>query len=234
MLLPVTSVFADAMEAAEKDIAAKWKALKSVSANFTYKQDVKTPQFSARSNGSGSFRYLVIADGAQKFRMNMKSTMLQKVGGQEMKSTNEVSMVDDGTTLLTYTKSDPGQEMAMKAKSNPEQIGGGGAVALKQMKNSFTSKLLPDADVDGKKCYVFEGVPKEMAPGMAAKNHSYFDKASGMLVKLVGMDAEGNTVQEMHYQDIKLNESIGPEEFVLKIPDGVQIMDMTAGGYPGQ
>jgi outer membrane lipoprotein-sorting protein len=88
-----------------------------------------------------------------------------------------------------------------------------------------TIKLLPDTEVGGKKCYVFEmrSKPTEGAPP-PGRTVMYCQKENGIMVKSDGFDASGKQTFSTETTDLKVNVDISGDRF--KLPADAQIMDM--------
>ncbi|GAF73674.1 unnamed protein product, partial [marine sediment metagenome] len=95
------------------------------------------------------------------------------------------------------------------------------------MKKNSTLTLLPDEKVEEQAAYVIESKPKSPGPQPMAKSKMFFAKDSGIMIKMVGLDAEGKAIMTMNVKDVKLNPEISPDRFVFKAPEGVEVMDMT-------
>ncbi len=66
-----------------------------------------------------------------------------------------------------------------------------------------------------------------MRRSAAAEQFMYFEKATGMMVKMVGKDSAGKVMMETLTTDLKVNSSISADRFVFNAPEGVQVIDMT-------
>ncbi|MFQ5462699.1 MAG: outer membrane lipoprotein carrier protein LolA [Phycisphaerae bacterium] len=221
----VAAVADERVDAAQKRIAKAWARVESVSAKFTMKQRVDTNEMSITTDGTGTLE-LQIKGGKTFSRMEMKTHSMQVVGGQEIKTDAEIVSVDDATFLYTLSKQQGAPPFAMKSKSQPKSWGGDQA-AFDQMKQQFTLKLLDDATIEGRTCFVIEATPRNPNGATIAKMVSYFDQHSGMMIKSVSLNQSGKPTQEMAYTDLKFNKGIAPERFVFEAPDGVTVMDMS-------
>ena len=229
-----TVAVADELEAVEKKIQAAWSQHKSMTARVTTVSRME--QAGQVMDGKGDGTYEFLRKGEQLLsRMELKNSMTQKMGEQEMKMEQQVTMVVDGT--YAYTLSDqatefmgnkmPPQVMAMKMDIEPE-MSGEPSKMFADLHKDHDVKLLPAETVNGKQAYVFEATPKEKAPGNpAAKMLLYFDQANGFTVKMVVQSEDGKPIQTITYEDVKLDVDIDPDRFVFKAPEGVEVMDQT-------
>ena len=154
----------------------------------------------------------------------MEMKVEQSFGDQKMEGA--VSTISDGT--FVYNLNDMmGQKMAVKQKADSLQGTPGGKQMFENMKKNSTLTLLPDEKVEGQAAYVIESKPKSPGPQPMAKSKMFFAKDSGIMIKMVGLDAEGKAIMTMNVKDVKLNPEISPDRFVFKAPEGVEVMDMT-------
>lgn len=204
----------ETLETVEKKIIAKWSKLKSMSAKMT--MEMKGPAMSGKSDGTVEY---LQQDGLELFRIEMK--MEQAMGDQKREIS--ASTICDGK--FVYTTSDMmGQKYVMKQKPDAMQVSPGGKLMFESLKKNSELKLLPDKKVDGKAAFVIEASPKA-AGGQPSK--LFFAQDTGMMLKMVALDPEGNPAMTMSYTDVKLNPKLDPDRFVFKAPEGVQVMDMT-------
>jgi len=213
------------VDATQKRIAKVWGEVESISATFTMKQRVDTNEMSIKTDGTGTFEYQKKGE-KHVYRMEMKTHSVQVVGGQEIKSDAEILTIDDSQFLHTLSAQKGSPPFAMKTNSQPKSWGGDKA-AFDQMDKQYTLKLLDDATVEGRPCFVIEATPKKPSGAAIAKMLSYYDQGTGMMIKSVSLNKAGKPTQEMAYTDLKFNKGIAADRFVFKAPEGVTVMDMT-------
>ncbi len=219
--------WADDLESVQKALAAKSAAMKSC----TYKSTstiVSEAPVKSRTETVGTDE-LLKKDGKWLHRMESKSTSVMEVGGQERKTESTVLVVSDDKYIWTLSESQ-GQKMVIKnrvAEGQNMAVGEG----FDALRKDYDLKLLPDETVEGKAAWVIEATPKKGAPAAQAgmTMRYYYDKDSGMMVKMVGKSVDGKTTMTTIVKDLKLNPDISADRFVFKVPEGVQVMDMTAG-----
>ena len=219
-LLAVSSsaIAADTLESVEKKITEQWSKLKSLSAKTT--MDMNMQGMSMKSEGTIEY---MTRDGKELFRMDM--TMKQSMGGQEMDGS--MYTIADGQFVYAVTEM-MGQKMAMKQKPDAFQGAVGGKQMFEDMRKNNELKLLPDEKVDGQGTFVIEAKPKPTGPKPYSHSKMFFAKDTGIMVKMVGVGADGQEVMTMKVSDVKRDAKIDADRFVFKAPDGVQVMDMTA------
>jgi outer membrane lipoprotein-sorting protein len=159
------------------------------------------------------------------YRMDLKGTSSQNMGGQETKMDSTSSMICDGE--FTYTVAENmGQKMAMKQKLDPQQSGDVKAV-FSGLKEDSNLKVLPEEKIDGTTCVVLEAVAKQAEGSPISRTLMYFAKETGITMKAVGLDKSDKPVFTMTVSDVKINTEIKPDRFVFKAPEGVVVQDMT-------
>ena len=236
ILVPVVALFVtgsvlgDKLEEAEKKITEARAKHKSVQTKSKTTQEFKSEQMEMKSETVGTQEYRK-KDGRYLLRVEMKTKGTQKIKGQpDQKIDTTVLMIDDGKFLYTLNTMGTSRT-ATKMKRNPDMFEG--KAYFKQLRKHFTLKLLPDEKVDGKDAYVIETKPKTDNPA-TSKAIYYFDKKTGIDLKMVSYDGKGKAVMTTVTTDVKLNAEIKDDRFVFKAPEGVQVADMTKMGQQEQ
>jgi len=219
--------WADDLESVQKALTAKSAAMNSC----TYKSTttiVSEAPVKSRTETVGTDE-LLKKDGKWLHRMDSKSTSVMEVGGQEQKTEGSVLVVSDDKYVWTLSESQ-GQKMVIKnrvAEGQNMAVGEG----FDALRKDYDLKLLPDETVEGKAAWVIEATPKKDAPAARAgmTMRYYYDKGSGMMVKMVGKSIDGKTTMTSIVKDFKVNPPISADRFVFKAPEGAQVMDMTSG-----
>ncbi|HUW81587.1 MAG TPA: hypothetical protein VMZ31_02175 [Phycisphaerae bacterium] len=219
--------WADDLESVQKALAAKSAAMNSC----TYKSTstiVSEVPVKSRTQTVGTDE-LLKKDGKWLHRMDSKSTSVMEVDGQEHKNESTVLVVSDDKYVWTLSESQ-GQKMVIKnrvAEGQNMAVGEG----FDALRKDYDLKLLPDETVEGKPAWVIEATPKKDSPAAQAgmTMRYYYDKDSGMMVKMVGKSTDGKTSMTSIVKDLKLNPDISADRFVFKVPEGAHVMDMTSG-----
>ncbi len=221
----VAAVADERVDAAQKRIVQAWGKVESVSAKFAMKQRIDTNDMSIKTDGTGTFEYQTKGE-KRRFRTEMSTHSVQVVAGQEIKADAEILSIDDAEFLYTLSVQKGAPPFAMKSKSDPKSWGGDKA-SFERMEKQYTLKLLADATIEGRTCFVIEGTPKDSSGATMGKMVSYYDQGTGMMIKSVSVDKSGKPTQEMAYTDLKFNNGIAADRFVFKAPEGVTVMDMS-------
>lgn len=216
-------VWADDLATVEKQIAQAWDKHKSMSAKIALTTNMEAGGTLLEGKGEGTIEF-VHKGNKLYLRQELKNTMPQPVGGGTKMEQNML-MVIDGE--YAWTLSDAmGQKMAMKTTIDPRMTGEPKGL-FAELRKDHELKLLPDETLDGKKMYVIEATSKEKTAGAASKALYYFDRDSGFLVKMAVQSLDGKPTMTTSYSDIKYDVDINPDRFVFKVPEGVEVHDMT-------
>ncbi len=221
-LLP--AAWAQDLASVEKKILAGWEKQTSVTANVTTEMKTDTPYGPLERQGTGTVA-MERRGGKLLARMEMKQVTIGKQGEQEIRMEQPLTTVIDGQYAHHYTEFQ-GQKMAVKTDIQPEMTLDT-APLLQTLHKEAELKLLPDETVDGIKTYVLEATFKQPSANEPPKRILYFDQNTGLLVKATFADATGKPLGTLALTDIKYGVKIDPEQFVLKLPEGVQEMDRT-------
>jgi outer membrane lipoprotein-sorting protein len=114
----------------------------------------------------------------------------------------------------------------VKAKAEAQSLAG--EAMFKALREQHNLTLADDEELSGEKCWVIHATPKKPGrPGEAAKVAYYFRQKDGATVQMLGYDADGNKMMTATFSEIKFDEKLDPQRFEFKVPEGVQVMDMT-------
>ena len=167
-------------------------------------------------------------DGAKvQWRSEQKATQVQRAGGgKESKSEfNNVEFDDGERSWMVLTSGGKTTAYKMKMRKGMEILADKSFFDELKSKNEVT--VLPDAEVDEKKCAVIETLPTmfkgKLQPGQAVTRY-YIRLDTGLIVKKVINDVKGKPMTTTTRSDIKLDPTLGPERFAP--PPGATVVDM--------
>lgn len=214
-----TSAVADDLEALEKKIHDKSKAIKSLKADSKTVTNMATEGFKMESESVGTYECLKNDDGKLMLRMESKDKSKTEVAGQTTNTESTMLMISDGTT--TYTLSD-----AAGVKSASKTVQGDWDVApFSTYRDMYTIKQLPDEKFDGNSVWVFEMTPKDVNAAQMSKMVIAYHKECGWPVRTITYGTDGKEMSKSTMTNVRLNEKISPDRFVFKAPPGVEITD---------
>ena len=219
---------AEDLKSVEAKIVSLNEKVDSYTGIIEIDQNIKYGEMHMTTKGTGTIECMKKGD---TFLYRMDNTLKINVAGNSMEQ--KMLMVFDGENIFIQTTG-MGQTNAMKMKSDAKSgiMAGVGESLFKELKEVYNIRLLPEESVDGKTAYVFELDMKDKAeaadmPGGMGKSKLYISKDTGIQLKVVMHDAEGNPVITTSYKDIKLNVKLAPEHFNYSPPAGVTVMDMS-------
>jgi len=215
----------EALKRAEDDIVKKVGKLKSMSARLTVTATVRDEGMEIESTQAGS--YEMVRDGSKtKYRRETTIKSVQRIEGEEEKIEQRELVVCDGDYVYSLTDS-LGVPTATKNKVDRRLSGRINRNMFWRWHKAYDLKLLPDAEVDGIKTYVFEARPKVKNGALPARSLYYFSKDYGFLVKTVFENDKGEPTEVTQYTDVTFNADIDPKRFKFEAPEGVEIEDRT-------
>lgn len=217
-----TLVLAGDLAETEKKIIESVSKVKSAKADILMNTSMENPGMTMKSEGKGTFEFQV-KDDKHLSRMELKNVMVATAGGQENKMEAETVTVTDGE--YTYTVSEQfGQKMAFKQKVDPKQSAVASEQMFEELRKNYELKQLDDQKVNGKDAYVIEATPK--SSGQSGKQHYYYSKENGMLLKMEAFTPDGKPMTTMEFKNLKVNVDIDPKRFVFEAPEGVPVQEV--------
>lgn len=218
-------VRADELADVEKKVVEQWGKLRSIQAKIDFKMNMDVNGQKMRSEGQGSYEAMKKEDKLL-LRTEMTTNMFINAGGQEMKVAQSNTTIHDGQYDYTLMET-MGRKTATKGK--PKSIAKNDVkVMFEQLHKDNTLKLLPEVKVGDEEAYVIEAVPnKKPSTPSVARQQFHFSKKTGVLLKTIGQNEKGETVESYEFSNIKLDDKIDPDRFVFKAPEGVQVVDQT-------
>lgn len=145
------------------------------------------------------------------------------------KSTTEettATTVSDGAYVVTIVEQN-GEKSA--AKRNADVTGTPDIRAmLDELSKDQTLKRMPDVKIASDDCYAIQVVPKDRKGSDIAMTMIYFRKDIGLDVRTVVYNKNNKPIYTSATTDIRLNPDLAPDRFVVVLPDGVKLVDLTS------
>jgi outer membrane lipoprotein-sorting protein len=213
----------EAVAAAQRELLEKWSKIQSLSATVGTKEEVVRGEHTQEWEGIGTYECKPRGD-VLLIRMDITTSAVQPPGSEPVVTGVRVLTVCDGEAV--YSLRDKfGQKQAVKVGMEHVQIVEvGGPLLFKRLRQTNTLKVLPDETINGKPVCVMEGTPK---PGSSRRRLFYFEKETGALIKWVVEDPERKVKRTVTMTDLKLNLELSDDLFVFKVPEGVEVRDLT-------
>jgi outer membrane lipoprotein-sorting protein len=214
----------------EKKISDAWEKHSSMSAKVSVVGNVKMEEGETKTTGQGTYEMLR-KDGKDLIRTEMTTAIVSTIAGQEMKTEQKSLTIVESDFAYSLAEV-MGQKMATKTAVT-EQHASDPANVFRTLREQFTLKLLPSETVDGQETWVVEATPKDTSQAGGPGRIVIWFRHDGAIAKQVTYDAAGKPLMTVTYSDLKFDVKLDPERFVFKLPDGVQLMDMTQTQPPG-
>jgi outer membrane lipoprotein-sorting protein len=212
----------------EKEVIAKWKDVKSMAGKMTVNMNANQGGMKITNNMNATIEYMRKGDKfMSRLEGAMKRSMQMGENAEPQTMDTPILAVSDGEFTHTLIEQG-GQKMCFKNKTDAKETAG--EMMIKALREQNEIVVKPDEELDGEACWVLAATPKvRQNPAEPAKTDYYLRQKDAALVKLVGYNADGDTLMTMTTADIKFNDKIDPAHFEFKVPEGVQVMDMTGG-----
>lgn len=207
------------------DLVARWDNIRSVSATLqtTFK---RTDGRYDRQETLG-IRDCMKKDGRVLVRAAYKAGVVLEAEDNQLIATGQrVLRVFDGEFLYVDDERHEGRTVT-KSRPVPGQLQAiGGRRLFAGLRGLSEIKLLPDKTIDDKSVYAFVG----KAGGGTITMRHYFDKQTGILVKMTRDDELGHGRYTFALSDIKLNVDFEEGHFTYTPPEGIEVQDLTRPG----
>jgi len=226
LLAPASPAGAKTIEAVEKELVQKHDRTKSYTARMETTYDMDLGQGNRmKSQSKGTMEWLRRGPKCL-FRTETKGATSNLISGNETTSKMLWTTVCDGDFVYALVDTD-GRKTATKTRAQPAQTYDVKST-FNTWREDYTLKLLGDEKFDGTDCYVIQATPKKKnAHNPIGKQKFWFRKDLGMMVKMVGFGRNNQPAMTSTTTDVKLNVDIKPDRFKFKLPEGVQLMDLT-------
>jgi len=214
---------AETLEEVEKQIAAAYAKVKTVSAKMNSLTEMDQGGMKMKITVDGTYEAMNGPEGKRLYRMEGKSKMeMPGMENQPGGGEQEMLVICDGE--YTYQMSTMmGMKNAVKTKPDIDPI------PWSQMRDDQELSVLPSESVDGKECHVVEGKAKDPNATPMVRMVYYCRKDIGCPVKQVAYDKDGKVVNTTTFTDIKVDSDIAADRFKWTTPEGVTLIDQTGG-----
>ncbi len=156
-------------------------------------------------------------------RTEAETRMEMKFGGQSTVNETKQVTVDDGEFMYTLSDSN-GQKMASKMKRQKADPN-----AMEKAAETMNMEYLGEEKVDGRDAWKVKTTPKDSAMAASGSTTTWYCQKTGLPLKMVITDGEGEPTTEMIVQDVDLSPSFDDGHFKFEAPAGVTVIDMSQG-----
>ncbi len=220
MVMAPLAAFGATIEDVEKQVREARKKFDTLTAKV--EQHTTTKQMGAEMTitAKGTLEAMN-KDDKELSRMEMSMKMEMAGGGHQMEG--KMVTVSDG--VYAYALNDMmGMKNVVKQKAENTDL------PWQPMKEQYDLKVLPDEKLDGQDVFVVEATPKQKEAEGPSRMVFYVRKDLGVAVKTVVYGADKEPMSTTTVSDIKTGVELSPERFKFEVPEGAQVMDMTAQG----
>lgn len=140
---------------------------------------------------------------------------------------NQTIIVSDGKIVWSYTP-DTNTVTKIKISKTSEFTKNDYTNIIDNFLNDTNVTVLGVENVDGRKTYLLETIPKENDGDyeLIYKTKIWVDQETWMPLKYETYNGDGNLTMKLEIQDLKVNTGIPDSEFKFEIPKGAKIVDL--------
>lgn len=209
-----------AVAAVVDEMLAAWDKLENVTATV---ESIK-PEAAGHPGktwGKGEY-HLVKKDGVQLIHFKLTNELrIKKDDGNILVTAEILETYVDGRNVYSFI-SQPNHQQATKYKLNYDEVLPiGGPYLFRDLVSNYDLTLLPEEMKDNRATKVIKAKPK----GEDWEAVHYFDKATGIRVEMVEMDAQAKASLTIKLPTIDTATPIDPEKFKPVVPEGVKLED---------
>ena len=208
------------------EMMAAWDKVQVVTATV----ETKLPEaagHTGRTDGRGKY-YLQKTNGKLLINFHLFNELKIKPREETMFVTGEVlDTVIDGNHVYTFLNQPPDHKKAAKKKLSYEDVLHiGGSYVFRELVRDNELSVLPEEMKENRATKVLKAKPKDKDAKWESMH--YFDKATGIRVEMVELDADGKAKLTIKLPQIDTTTPIPPETFQYVVPEGVTLEDQTA------
>lgn len=210
----------------EQTIRQKWSKVKTLRAAMTVMETASDGTVEGQLQGTYEYR---LDRGKAMSRMELRTTIIEEVDGKEVTVPITFTTYNDGS--FAHVVRQRGDTVTVtKAFANTQPTMDTNAI-LYVMKSSAMMEVLPEETVHGKATFVIRTTPLAPPPGVTSQI-IYFAKDTGVIVKTVTFDGGDTAASTYELTDVKINADVPRERFVVSVPKGAQVQDLTGTSQP--
>jgi len=208
------------------DLVNKFEQLEAVSA--VLKTSLATAaQSEGATQGTGNYECKK-QDGKRLIRVWLSNSMNLRAGGTVYASAEIIDDLYDGEYLYKQLQQHKLKQMTKRVYTPSSILQIGGRDVFRPLTEGYSLKLVGEETVNDAPAYFIEAT----AIGGSWKAKHYFDKATGIRVKMLEFNAAGETTVDMALSEINLNPEFSEDNFKPKILAGYKLIDETGSAGP--
>ena len=180
------------------------------------------------TKGDGRYDFLKVSGHTSiRFKLTNMLRIKSPEEGENVEywTAERLIFVTDGAVLYRFVEQSK-HKTVTKVEYDPDdilQVGGRHLLDALQRDNRLS--LLPDQTLQGKEVVVIEA--ESLADG--SKSIHYFDKATGIRLKMAELDQSGQDYLTITLSELDLSPQFEPDHFTMTPSEGVEWVDETTG-----
>lgn len=227
LVLPalVAAADGDTLAEAEKVIIERYAKVRSCAAVIT---TIETAEPGDGSTAKAEIKRRVEwtrKDDGFLYRADSTARTTHTYGDKSTTEETTATTVSDSVHVVTISDR-RGEKTATKRKADVTNTPDIRAM-LDELRKDQVLKRLPDVIVGHDDCYAIQVVPKNREGSDINHTMIYFRKDIGLDVRTVVYDKNNKPIYTSTTTDIRLNPDLSPDRFVVVLPDGVKLVDLT-------
>lgn len=210
-----------------KELMSAWSKVSAFSAAVEthLTQAIGKP---GRTTGEGRFDLSKGESGDQiRFKLdNVLQVDYEDGSGKKWVTAEFLEWVSDGHILHQWT-SQYQLNQVTRSRYEPDQLlQMAGKDLFRSLRRDHRLETMPDETLNGMSVAVIEAKPK----GAGRISLHYFDRRTGIRIKMVEKDAGGNETFTLTLSDINVEPDFSAEHFVFSMPEDAELIDKTVTG----
>ncbi|MDO8631464.1 MAG: hypothetical protein Q7R41_13335 [Phycisphaerales bacterium] len=216
---------AGTLDEAEKIIIERFAQVRSFAAVLTTLETADPGDGStAKAEIKRRIEWIRKGDGFL-YRAESTTRKTRTHGDKNTTEETTATTVSDGAFVVTIAEQN-GEKTATKRKADVTTIPDIQAMLVELRKDHVLSRRA-DVILGVDDCYAIKVVPKDRKGTAISHSVIYFRKDIGLDVRTVVYDKNNKLIYTSTTTDIRLNPDLSPDRFVVVLPDGVKLVDLT-------
>ena len=207
----------ETLASVQERVSKAWNTVRALRADVTIMSEMPTEAESVLTSGKGLLEYHSDGD-VGRYRQTMTITLPPPIEDEA-----KLEVLFDGKSL--YLVNEVMGQIAAEKHAQADISSGvmppGGAPLIAVLQERLEMKVLEEASVDGKMCFVLEGKPKEPLP--LERVVIYIDKRTGMQLKAEFYEGGAKPGSTVSYTNVRMNPQLSAERFVYSGPPAVEV-----------
>lgn len=203
------------------DAVAKWDQLQGVTATVKTKLE-QAAGTTGTTVGEGTYECQT-REGKLLIRFWITNTIRFHEESRSVLTGEIIDDLYDGEYLFKQLQQPKLKQVTKRAYAPGTILQIGGRELFRSLSEKYDLRLAGEETVNEQPAYVIEAIPLEGS----WKTKHYFDKQTGIRVKMVELDDQGAETLSVELSEIKLNPEFSEDTFRYTLPEGFRMIDET-------